>query len=239
MHTSYLFHVVYIDKNIHIYFIYTCSLLLPLVICANMLTSHANYCTNSVILFHCSLLCRWYYLGTWSMGQWSMGAGITFTHSARNLGSPGQFSQFATVLGLARTGLIFTRIQEGAQPGGLTHPQPGQTEAGIPYHVLSCWVPVGGGAEGTRGSGGLSGGAVWENVMRFVSCFPLICIVVVPVPSVCCSVKLPLSQPTSFLPVSSHSPLHPSGGRGGRVALLLPAAAQTRTFNWCPSVGRV
>ena len=24
------------------------------------------------------------------------------------------------VLGLARTGLIFTRIQEGAQPGGLT-----------------------------------------------------------------------------------------------------------------------
>jgi len=28
--------------------------------------------------------------------------------------------------------------------------------------------------------------------------FPLICIVVVPVPSVCCSVKLPLSQPTSF-----------------------------------------
>jgi len=45
-------------------------------------------------------------------------------------------------LALARTGLIFTRIQEGAQPGGLT--PPGQTEPGIPYHVLSCWVPVGG-----------------------------------------------------------------------------------------------
>jgi len=44
------------------------------------------------------------------------------------------------VLGLARTGLIFTRIQEGAQPGGLTQPQPGQTESGIPYHVPSCWV---------------------------------------------------------------------------------------------------
>jgi len=48
------------------------------------------------------------------------------------------------VLGLARTGLIFTRIQEGAQPGGLTQPQPGQTEPGIPYHVPSRWVPVGG-----------------------------------------------------------------------------------------------
>jgi len=50
----------------------------------------------------------------------------------------------AVVLGSARTGLIFTRIQEGAQPGGLTQPQPGQTEQGIPYHVPSCWVPLGG-----------------------------------------------------------------------------------------------
>jgi len=48
----------------------------------------------------------------------------------------------AGVLGLARTGLIFTGIQEGAQPGGLI--RPGQTEQGIPYHVPSCWVPVGG-----------------------------------------------------------------------------------------------
>jgi len=54
------------------------------------------------------------------------------------------------VLGSARTGLIFTRIQEGAQPGGLTQPQPGQTEQGIPYHVPSCWVLVGGsGVAGT------------------------------------------------------------------------------------------
>ena len=62
------------------------------------------------------------------------------------------------VLGSARTGLIFTRIQEGAQPGGLT--PPGQTEPGIPYHVPSCWVPVGGAAQqglscssGARGAG--------------------------------------------------------------------------------------
>jgi len=47
-----------------------------------------------------------------------------------------------TVRGSARTGLIFTRIQEGTQPGGLT--PPGQTEPGIPYHVPSRWVLLGG-----------------------------------------------------------------------------------------------
>jgi len=53
------------------------------------------------------------------------------------------------VLGSARTGLIFTRIEEGTQPSGLT--PPGQTEPGIPYHVSSCWVLVGGsGAGGTH-----------------------------------------------------------------------------------------
>jgi len=36
------------------------------------------------------------------------------------------------------------------------------------------------------------------QVVRFVLCFLLICIVVVTVPFVCCSVELPLSQPTSF-----------------------------------------
>ena len=90
------------------------------------------------------------------------------------------------VLGLARTRLIFTRIQEGAQPGRLTQPQPGQTEQGIPYHAPSCWVPGWGAAqrELTHSSGGLSGSAVRENgsvVMRFVLCIPLICIVVVAV----------------------------------------------------------
>ena len=51
------------------------------------------------------------------------------------------------VPGSARTGLIFTGLQEGAQPHGLTQPQPGQTEPGIPYHVPSCWVLVGGGRD--------------------------------------------------------------------------------------------
>ena len=36
------------------------------------------------------------------------------------------------------------------------------------------------------------------SAVCFVLCIPLICIVVVPVPFVCCSIKLPLSRPTSF-----------------------------------------
>jgi len=93
------------------------------------------------------------------------------------------------VLGLARTGLIFTRIQEGAQPGGLTQPQPGQTEPGIPYHVPSCGIPVGGRcgrnslAARERAAPVLSGR---EGLLcEFGSYFLLICIVVVTVPSVC------------------------------------------------------
>jgi len=94
---------------------------------------------------------------------------------------------YQVVLGLARTGLIFTRIQEGAQLDGLTQPPPGQTEQGIPYHVPSCWALVGGSwVGGTHlawecpapvlfGRAGL-----W--LVRFMSCFLLICIVIVPVP---------------------------------------------------------
>ena len=62
------------------------------------------------------------------------------------------------VLGSARTGLFFTRSQEVTQPGGLT--PLGQTEQGIPHHVSSCWVLVGGAGqrEGSRGSGARSSG---------------------------------------------------------------------------------
>jgi len=42
------------------------------------------------------------------------------------------------ILVSARTGLIFTRIQEGAQLGGLTQPQPGQTEPGILTQQFFC-----------------------------------------------------------------------------------------------------
>jgi len=137
------------------------------------------------------------------------------------------------VLGSARTGLIFTGLQEGAQLGGLT--PPGQTEPGILYHVLSCWVLVGGelGAGthlqlGSRssprerlcGSCGLCS-AFSPHLYRCCCCS--LCLLF-------CLTALILTH--QFLPVSFHSPLHPGGGRGGRVALLLPAAAQTRTVGY-------
>ena len=137
---------------------------------------------------------------------------------------------YCVVLGSARTGLIFTRIQEGAQPGGLTQPQRRQTEPGIPYHVPSCWVPVGGRERhggNSRGSGGQSGGAVRENgsvlralFCRFVLCNPLFCIVFVPVPFLCCSVKLPLSRPTSFCLFLS-------------ILLCTPVGAGAATWSFC------
>jgi len=68
-------------------------------------------------------------------------------------------------LSWVQPGLIFTRIQEGAQSGGLAQHQPGQTVSGIPYHVPSCWVPVGRATrrELARGSGVRSTGPVREN----------------------------------------------------------------------------
>jgi len=129
---------------------------------------------------------------------------------------------------LGRTGLIFTRIQEGAQPGGLTQPQPGQTEQGIPYHVPSCWVLVGRAVrrELTRGSGARGAGRVLENgsvaravrvvfspcLYRCCSCFPLFAVLL----------NCPYRNPpvsASFFPFSSA----PRRGEGW------PAAAETKT----------
>ena len=102
------------------------------------------------------------------------------------------------------------------QPGGLT--PPGQKEQGIPYHVPSCWVPVGGSwAVGTHSwLGSVRRWSVRAALSAgcFVLCIPLICIIVVTVPFVCCSVKLPLSRPTSFFPFSSA----PQWGGGGAAA---------------------
>jgi len=126
---------------------------------------------------------------------------------------------------LARTGLIFTRIREGAQPGVLTQTQPGQTEPGIPYNVPSRWVPVEGARLGSVRRRSCLGEWVY-GVVRSVLCIPLICIIAVPF--VCCSVKLPLSRLTSFLPVSFHSPLHRGGGRGGRVALFVAGGSRNQ-----------
>jgi len=88
--------------------------------------------------------------------------------------------------------------------GGWGLTPPGQTELGIPYHVPSRGVPVGEGAARRdslaareRAVPVLSGRTpLWGRAV--CSVYPLFCTVVVPVPSVCCSVKLPLSRPTSF-----------------------------------------
>ena len=68
------------------------------------------------------------------------------------------------------------------------------------HHAGFWWGGAGRRWELTRGSGACCGGAgEWlSGLCGSLLCFLLICIVVVPVPSVCCSVKLPLSRPTSF-----------------------------------------
>jgi len=86
--------------------------------------------------------------------------------------------------------------------------------------VPSCGVPVGRSwGAGTHSRLGSSRRWSWRValwVVQFVLCFLLICIVVVTVPFVCCSVKLPLSLPTSFclfLSILLHTPV------GGGVAV--------------------
>ena len=126
-----------------------------------------------------------------------------------------QKRNYENVLGSSRTGLIFTRSQEGTQPGELT--QPGQTEQGIPYHVSSCWVLVG----GSRAAGTLS--LLWSvrqrQSVRVALCVLLFCVAYSHYQYHCCSsslcllsVKLPLSWPTSFCLFISILLLTPAGG---------------------------
>ena len=71
---------------------------------------------------------------------------------------------------------------------------------------------------------------LWERVCCSSLChiFSLSVSLLLLFPLFCCSVKLPVSRPTTFLPVYFHSPPHRGRGRSGRVALLLPAAAETK-----------
>jgi len=119
------------------------------------------------------------------------------------------------VLGSARTGLIFTRSREGTQPSGLT--QTGQPNGySIPRAVVlgSEW----GSWPGEKLI------AAWElmghRAVRVALCILLlilhillISIIVVAVRFLCCSVKLPLYQPTSFrLLLSILLPIPVGGG---------------------------
>jgi len=130
------------------------------------------------------------------------------------------------VLGSARTGLIFIGIQEGTQLGGLT--PPGQTEPGIPYHVPSCGVPVG--RSGTAGTHSQLGSAQHRSGLeeRLCGLCGLCCVFPLSVslfPLFAVLLNCPYPDPpvsACFFPFSSA----PRGGRGGRVALLLPATAK-------------
>jgi len=75
-----------------------------------------------------------------------------------------------------------------------------------------------------RGSWAAGGQLLFWRAVRVALCFLLFCFVYSPYLyhccycSLCCSVKLPLSRPTSFCLFSFHSPPHPSGRRGSRAA---------------------
>jgi len=90
------------------------------------------------------------------------------------------------VLGLARTGLILTRSQEGTQPSRLT--QPGQTGQGIRYHVLSCWVLLGGERGGGKSVAALEARAAVGS--ETCSVHSAVCFVCSPYQYCCCYFSL-------------------------------------------------
>jgi len=129
------------------------------------------------------------------------------------------------------------------------HRNPGRNRAGRADptwpnragYSIPCAVMLG------SGGGELGGGnslAAWEytvvwqsgSAVRFVLCILLICIVVVTVPSVCCSVKLPLSRPTSFCLFLSILLCTPAG-EGEAAWRFVTGRSQTITLNLVPKRG--
>jgi len=101
------------------------------------------------------------------------------------------------------------------------------------------WLGAAGQRELTRGSGARSGGGSGERLccaVCFVLCILLICIVVVAVPFVCCSLKLPLSRPTSFCLFLSIL-LAPWRGEGQLRGAFVDGCSQTTTLNLAPKRG--
>jgi len=100
--------------------------------------------------------------------------------------SPGTCNHY--VLGSVRTGLNFTRSQEGTQLGWLI--QTGQTKQGIRYHVPSCWVPCG----ELAGVGSLvaSRECTGHRAVRVALCISTVCFVYSPYQYCCCYSSLHL-----------------------------------------------
>jgi len=123
--------------------------------------------------------------------------------------------QYATFSGLQN---VMTECPELGQDRVNFHQNPGRGTVGwtgpTPTwpnragYSIPCAVMLGsGGGWGWCGGNSLTArervapvvfGRATLWLVWFVSCFLLFCIVIVPVPSVCCSVKLPLSRPTCF-----------------------------------------
>ena len=113
------------------------------------------------------------------------------------------FHSYKGVLGLARTGLIFTGIQEGAQPGGGGWPH--LAKQSRVFHTMGRHAGFRWGGSGAARTLSRLGRAQRRSgfgraaVVRFVVVFsPYLYRCCSCFPSVCCSVKLPLSRPTSF-----------------------------------------
>jgi len=128
------------------------------------------------------------------------------------------------------------RVNFHQKPGGDTTRQADPNRTG---YSIPCTIMLGSGWGSWPGDKAV---AAWKcaghRVLRvalcislFVLCILIISIVVVAVHFVCCSDRLPLSRSTSFLPVSFHSPPHPSGGRGNRATVwpFVAGHGQTKT----------
>ena len=119
-----------------------------------------------------------------------------------------------TVLGSARIGLIFTKSQGGTQSGQLT--QTGQTNWLFDTMWSHAWFWGGrAGQEEVNRSSGVRRAS--DSVLCVFHYFCIYFLDTVTVPFLCCSVKLPLSQPTSF-DFLFWFPSPPQRGRGDRVA---------------------
>jgi len=128
------------------------------------------------------------------------------------------------------------RVNFHRNPGRVTAGRADPTWSNRAGYTIPCAVMLGSGEKGAGGPGTRTYGsgarvpvrsrraALW--IVRFVLGFPLTCIIVVPVPFVCCCVKLPLSGPTSFCLFLSILLRTPAGEGATAWRFFLQAAAK-------------
>ena len=157
-------------------------------------------------------------------------------------GSPGWGVKAWHCPGFGQDRVNFHRTPARGTAGGMgaDPTRPNRARCSIPCDVTRGSDGGGGAAVTvTRGADGGSGAAVTRSWLGSAGPGPesrsvmRVCVLFSPYlyRCCCCSLCLLFCQtaliPTHlFLPILFHSPPHPGGGRGGRVALLLPAAAE-------------